>query len=103
MANITKNTAGEIWNAHRNIAEGEKMLAEIQEAIDEAAKREPEQLDQFGRHRSVELHYPHGTSGHRIFDVNPQMALSVIRSHIASKKAELQQLSEQARIELNTL
>lgn len=56
--------------------------------------------DAFGCRRQLQLGIPNGENGHRIFDVNPQLAESVIRAHIAQKQAELVVVNEQARIEL---
>lgn len=56
--------------------------------------------DAFGRARHLQLGIPSGDNGHRLFDVAPQLAESIIRAHIANKESELARANEQARVEL---
>lgn len=101
---ITQATAARIWNCYREIAAAEKLLADMSE---EEAKRpgdrhEPELRDVFGRRQKLQLGVPSGENGHRLFDVDAELAKSVIRAHIAKKESELVSANEQARIELDT-
>lgn len=61
---------------------------------------DPNPRDAFGRLNNLQLGVPSGEGGHRLYDVAPKLALSVIRAHIAAKKAELASANEQARLEL---
>jgi hypothetical protein len=63
-------------------------------------KNEPTLKDAFGRRKQLQLGIPSGENGHRLFDVAPQLAESIIRAHIANKHAELVEATEQARVEL---
>ena len=99
---ISQETAGKIWNAYREIAAGEKLL----EDMDEAAKEYRDDVrretvkDAFGRRKHLTLGVPSGDNSHRILDVAPDLAKSVIRAHIENMKARLAEANEQARIEL---
>lgn len=101
---IKQETAAAIWRAYREIEAGEKLLADMKEI------REREQLDKtaptirdaFGRPQHLQLGIPSGKDAHRILDVSPALAESVIRAHIENKRAALCEAQEQARIELNS-
>lgn len=102
---ITQETAALIWTAYREIEAAERLLADMKaerdkpgfEAID---KTQPTLRDAFGRRRHLQLGIPSGESGHRVFDVSPVLADSVLRAHIESKRAELAVANERARVEL---
>lgn len=99
---ITQETAGRIWNCYREVEAGEKLLSDMDEAerhYSQDVRRETLK-DAFGRHRHLQLGVPSGDNGHRILDVAPSLARSVIRAHIENKKAELATVNEEARIEL---
>lgn len=104
---ITQDTAAALWTAHREIITGEKLLADMraerEKPFADREKHAPTLKDAFGHRRQLQLGIPSGESGHRIFDVSPQLAESVILAHIANKKAELAEVNERARIELSTL
>lgn len=100
---ITQETAALIYSAYREIEAGQKLLADM------TSIREREQLDRtaptikdaFGARRHLQLGIPSGENAHRILDVSPVLAESVIRAHIVTKQAELAQYQERARIELD--
>lgn len=100
---ITQETAALIYGAHREIEAGQKLLEDMKSI------REREQLDRtqpaikdaFGVRRHLQLGIPSGENSHRILDVSPVLAESVIRAHIVNKQAELAQYQERARIELD--
>lgn len=99
---ITKETCAAIWSAYREIEASEKLLADMK-AERERAHADPHAptlRDAFGRVRQLQLGIPSGENGHRIFDVSPVLAESVIRAHIEHKRAELAEANERARIEL---
>lgn len=101
---ITQETAQAIWSAYREIAASEKLLSDMSEI------RERERLDKhaatlvdgFGRCQHLQLGIPSGDNGHRILQVAPVLAESIIRAHMANKRAELAEANERARIELAT-
>jgi hypothetical protein len=99
---ISQETAGKIWNAYREIEAGEKLLADMDEAAKDYQQdvRRETVKDAFGRRRHLTLGVPSGSDCHRILDVAPSLARSVIIAHIANKKAELTAMNEQARIEI---
>ena len=103
---ITQETASAIWQAYREIECGEKLLADMKAELDapfsEHDKHLPTLKDAFGKSRHLQLGIPSGSNGHRLFNVAPELAGSVIRAHISIKKAELAEANERARIELNT-
>jgi hypothetical protein len=101
---ITQETAALIWHAYREIESGEKLLADMKEIREREGlkKHEPAIKDAFGHRRHLQLGIPSGDNSHRILDVAPSLAESIIRAHIENKRAELAQAQERARIELGT-
>ena len=98
---ITQESAAAIWTAYREIATAEKLLADMESEMKwEHDKTAPVLKDAFGRKRNLQLGIPSGENSHRLFDVPPKLAGSVIRAHIAQKRAELAEANEQARIDL---
>lgn len=101
---ITQETAGKIWNCYRELHASENLLKEMEENAKryERDVRAEKLKDAFGRYGNLTLGVPSSDSSHRMFDVAPALAKSVILAHIANKKAELAEANEQARIELST-
>lgn len=99
---ITKETCAEIWSAYREIESGQKLLADmkLERERTQSDKSAATLRDAFGRVRQLQLGIPSGENGHRLFDVSPTLAESVIRAHIENKRAELADANERARIEL---
>jgi hypothetical protein len=95
---ISKDTAIDIACSYREIEVAEKLLAEITEAL---GRREiPDIRDGFGRTQGgLQLGVPHGTSGHRMFNVPWTLAKPIIEAHIAHHKCALMALNETAKIE----
>jgi hypothetical protein len=90
--------AHRIWSTHREIEIGAKLLAEMRETIEiEELAATPLDRD---RRRHLQLGVPSGT-GHRLFDVAPDLAITVIEAHIAGKRSELAAASALARMELD--
>jgi hypothetical protein len=101
---ITRETAADIWECHREIATAEKLLADMaqeREANRFEPQHEPTLKDAFGRRQQMQLGVPSGHASHRWFGVSAKLAESVIRAHIADKQAALVRANEQARIELD--
>jgi len=100
---IRQETAARIWHCYREIEAAEKLLSESKEIRERDHLRplEPTIKDAFGHRRHLQLGVPSGENGHRIFELSPILAESVIRAHIANKRAELIEANEQARIELD--
>ena len=99
---ITQETAALIYQAYREIEAGQKLLDDMK-AIRESErldKTEPTIKDAFGRRRHLQLGIPSGENSHRILDVSPVLAESVIRAHIENKRADLAECQERARFEL---
>lgn len=99
---ITQQTAADIWQCYREIEAGKKLLQDMEERkkaypLDKYAQH---LKDAFGRGQSLQLGIPCGENGHRLLDVAPRLALSVIQAHIAEKKKELVDANERARIEV---
>jgi hypothetical protein len=102
MGFIKQDTAAEIYQCYREIMTAEKMLVDMEDAR-QKNRNDPHAQhlkDAFGRCQDLQLGIPAGENSHRLFSVSPKMAESVIRAHIASKKAELVEINERARIEL---
>jgi len=103
---ITQQTCAAIWSAYREIDAAEKLLADMkterEKPFAERDRHAPTLKDAFGQKRHLQLGIPSGENSHRIYDAAPELAESVIRAHIAKKKAELTEANERARIELDT-
>lgn len=101
---IAQETAARIWQCHREIESSEKLLNDMEEK----RKQHPDDphaqkiRDCFGRGQNLQLGIPMGDNSHRLFDVSPKLAESIIKAHIANKKAELVEINEQAKIELDS-
>ncbi len=102
---ITQNTAAAIWNAYREIEASEKLLSDMLEErskpFHDDNKFAPTLRDAFGKKRHIQMGIPCGKDSHRIYDVNPELAESVIRAHIAKKKLDLVEANERARMEID--
>lgn len=95
---ITKQTASELWFAYDEIEKAEKLLAILEE---QRQRGEPLNLrDAFGRPRGLQLGVPSGETSHRLYDVHPAIAKSVLDAHISTKKAELALINEKAKAEM---
>jgi len=97
-----------LWSCKREIETGNKILndmAEItareEERNGRISKTEPTLKDAFGRRQHLQLGIPCGENGHRLLDVSPRLAETIIRAHIAKKEAELVEAEERARLELS--
>jgi len=97
---ITEKTAARIWTCYREIAAGKKLLKDGEVALADNPHEDPFPRDPFGQKRGLQLGIPSGNTSHRLFDVPPQLAFSVIRAHIAEQERMLKEANEQARIEL---
>lgn len=99
---ISKETASKIYCAYREIEVAEKLLEDIAKvsSVYDADKNAPTIEDLFGRRRHFQIGIPSGESGHRLYDVRPELAVSCIRAHIGNKKSELCEANEQAKLEL---
>lgn len=102
MENIKQETAAKIWQCYREIETAKKLLNDLDEKIKNNRFNPHEQhlKDAFGHRQNMQLGIPSGENGYRLFDVSPNLAKSVIISHIAFKEAELTDVNEQARIEM---
>ena len=100
---ITQETASAIWSAYREIEAAEKILSDIAEERDKPFRTEdkyaPTLKDAFGSKQHLQLGIPSGSNSHRLFQVKPQLAESVIRAHIGEMKARLIEANERARID----
>lgn len=96
---ISKLTAAKIHNCIVQIEEGYKMIEAMKESIAKTGDVKLE--DAFGGQRGIEMGIPLGSSsGHRILNVRPGLAIDVITAHIEDKKKELERLNDLAKIEL---
>ena len=100
---ISLETIKLLYQAHREVEAGEKLLADMKEAQErnrEGDKYAPSLRDAFGRERHLQLGIPTGENAHRLLDVSPVLAETCIRAHIAQKRREFLEANERARIEL---
>ena len=96
---ITQETAGKIWQCHREIAAAKELLSneKIFPDDDGASWRE---LPVGNWTRSgFELAVPKGDCK-TLYGIRPGLAKSVIKAHLAAMEALLAELNERARLEL---
>lgn len=100
---ITQKTAENIWSCYREIEAGKKLLQDMEKVEKDNPRHKHEQhlKDAFGHKQELQLGIPMGDSGHRLYDVSPKLALSIIRAHMAEKGRELTEMNECARVELD--
>lgn len=98
---ITAQTAMDIALAHREVETAEKLVSEIKEVL--ARHEQPDIRDAFGRRQGgLQLGVPSGSSSHRLFNLDWELALPIIETHIAKQRALIAALSEKARAELGS-
>lgn len=97
---ITFQTAYDIANAHQEIERAENLLKETQEAL--SRRQQPDIRDAFGRrHGGLQLGVPSGENSQRLYQVEWNLCVPVLKAHIGSMQAKLSALNELARIELD--
>jgi len=101
---ISQRTAGRIWECHREMLAAQKLLDDMAKSKDEFRDdvRCGTLKDAFGRRKQLQLGVPSGESSHQLFNVSLNLGESVIRAHIAERRAELAEWNEMARIELDS-
>ena len=99
---LSNDTLQLIWSAQREIDTGKKLLSDLEKTIEQNEYDPHAQAlkDAFGRHRDLQLGVPSSENSRRLFNVSPQLAVAIIRAHIAQKEAQLVEANERARIEL---
>jgi hypothetical protein len=101
---ITQKTIELIWRAQREITTGEQLLEDMKK-VEEQNAHDPHAQhlkDAFGRRRELQLGIPSGNNAHRLLDVSPDLAKTIIVAHIEKNRAKLVEANECARIELET-
>lgn len=97
---LTKMTAGLVWNAYNEIEKGEKLLLEMEKLAKEYVVP-PNPTDPFGQRRDLQLGIPSSDSSRTMLNVRPDLAMVIIRAHVAEKKGVLETLNIQAGLEAN--
>lgn len=96
---ISFQTAYDIATAHQEIERAEKLLAETQEAL--SRREQPDVRDAFGRHQGgLQLGVPTGDNSRRLYQVEWNLCIPVLKAHIGQMQAKLSALNELARTEL---
>jgi hypothetical protein len=105
---LQKNTIEEIWHCHREIEVASNLIAKVKDYIEKNKEHRLRNSlvdslkNQYGGNRGIEMLVPSNESGssRSIYAVSPELALAVINSHIANKKALLAELNEIAKLEV---
>lgn len=106
---LSRKICEEIWHCHREIETAETLLAEVEELIKRnkenfhSRQHEEKLKDVFGCERNLELGIPSGEKSRRLFRVSYDLAVPVIKAHMASKQARLAELNEMAALELKSV
>lgn len=85
LPGITQETAGKFWTAHREIANGHKLLEDL-------ASRERDSHDKPDRRL---------LDAHQLLDLQPDLAEAVIKAHIRDCESQLDGLNALARREFS--
>lgn len=98
---ITQETAGKIWQCHREIAAAEELLKneKLFPKGDDAADWKSLPIGRWTR-ESFELSVPKGEGCRELFGIRPTLAKSVVTAHLAAMHALLAELNEMARLEI---
>lgn len=95
---ISMETARDIALAYREVASAEKLLADVQAAIDRFSPKDLR--DAFGRKvGGLTLGVPTGENAHQCFNVPYNLAIPIIETHIATQKALIATLTLKALAE----
>lgn len=99
---LTQETLAKIYHCQREIKVANELIAKVTDLLDKESPNysEGKLKDAWGRSRGFELAVPSGETAHRLYELSPNLALSIIRAHIANKEAELVEWNEIARNEL---
>jgi hypothetical protein len=95
---ITQDLAWRIWCCYREIEVSTNLVKKL--SVEMAGDKLPDLRDSFGHRRNLQLGVPSGDNCHRIFDLDANLALAVIRAHIANKNEELLILNEESKHQL---
>ncbi len=95
---LTQTTAAALHNCHQQIINAEKLLTETRKELKEPLSSKL--IDAFGRRsHSLELGVPSASGGHRIFQVDYELAAIIIEAQVEKYKAQLKALNEMALLE----
>ncbi len=97
---ISRETAYAVALCYDEITKADKLVENLEAQVREY--KIPELRDGFGRQRCLQLGVPSGESSHRLYDVQPNLAIAVVKAHAATKRSELILLNETAKTEVNT-
>lgn len=98
---ITKETCVKIWNTHNEIEKCHKLIADMSEIVKKDKEKGTVHLsDAFGNKRGLQLGVPSRDNSHRIFDVNMDLSLKIIETHIKEQELRLVELMTIAKLEL---
>lgn len=98
MATITKELARQIYNRYAQIEDAEKLIAKLEEFVQQSLDQKPKLMDQryhpFGE---IELQVPTFKEGkfdgsYRIVGIGYPSAIKVLKNHIKHLKRELKEL-----------
>lgn len=105
---IDKEICEKIWRCHREIEASKGLLEEVNKIVEANKNRSVQELpkgikDAFGRECNLELGVPTDHNSKRLFTVSWELAVPVIKAHMANKQAELSELNIVAKAQLETV
>lgn len=102
MGQISMDTLERIYRAKRDIDAANELIKALDGHIAERKRDTGAKWlkDAFGRERMVELGIPCGEGSMRCYSVAPDLAVVVLRAHVARTEATLVEANECARVEL---
>ena len=102
---LSMKTCEQMYSAYREIAVAENLLQEMNDLKEKYRDRDKNGYlplkDVFGRESNLSLGIPCGKDSQKLVDVHPILAEAIISAHINNKKAELLEINERARVEID--
>lgn len=99
---ISQETAMAIAVAHREIEIAEKLLATLEQAVEN--KDAPDIRDAFGRHQSgLTLGVRSDVTSHRLYNVPWSLCRPIIEAHIEQQRAFIAEWSKTAMLEMGQI
>lgn len=111
---ITKETARQIYNCYSQMEAIEKLKKEMADEVQKVREREEKRKQEkpfeepipendFGRFgKGINLGVPNGfSSSWRIFNISPEVAISVMDAHLQQLQKEMETLRAIANVEMS--
>jgi len=99
---ITKETARDIYNIFAQIETTEKMISELEQAVEQEDKKVPDIIRdrEYHSHGSIVIEIPYFEAGQfvkergsRVYNISYRSALRILKNHKKQLKKELKEIN----------